>query len=135
MNVITNIGKAIRTLGVMGIMLALAGFAVSSAPSASAASLAPRVEAGTLAVHVDFAPSVSDANEALVTVLNQDGKIVAQAVVNERTIFATKLPAAAYIVTVEAKAFKPYSTKVMITSGQTSTVSTTLEADGVPANQ
>ena len=134
MNLISNIGKAIRTLGVMGIMLALAGFAVSSAPSASAAT--PRVGAGTLAVSVDFGYTAADNNVASVTVLNQDGKIVSQGTVDSETIFVTKLPAGAYIVSVEAKAFKSYSTKVMITSGQTSSVKATLEADkGVPANQ
>jgi hypothetical protein len=134
MNVISNISKVVRTLGVLGIMLALAGFAVSSAPSASAASLSPRTEAGTLAVSVDFGYTAADNNVATVTVLNQDGKIVSQGTVDSETIFVTKLAPAAYAVSVEAKAFKSYSTKVMITSGQTSSVKATLETDkGVPA--
>jgi hypothetical protein len=134
MNVISNISKVVRTLGVLGIMLALAGFAVSSAPSASAAT--PRVGAGSLAVSVDFGYTAADNNVASVTVLNQDGKIVSQGTVDSETIFVTRLPAGAYIVTVEAKAFKSYTEKVMITSGQTSPVKATLEADyGVPANQ
>jgi len=134
MNVISNLSKVIRTLGVMGIMLALAGLAVSSAPSVSAARFSPKAETGTLTVHVDFATGDPETNVAAVTVSDQDGNIVAEATIDSETIFVTALAPGAYMVSIDAQAYTSHNEKVMITSDQTSSVSATLEAEkGFPA--
>ncbi len=127
MNLISNIGKVIRTLGVMGIMLALAGF---MATSASAARFRPQEDTGTLAVHVNFAiASGTEGSVAAVVVHDQAGNIVAEASIDSETIFVTALAPGAYEVTLDAQAYASHTEKVMIISGQTSSVSATLEAE------
>jgi hypothetical protein len=134
MNLISNIGKAIRTLGVMGIMLALAGFAVSSAPSASA-STGTTGDAGVLSVYVQFNPSVMDTNIADVVVQNARGVVVAKGKTSIDGSYAVKLLPGTYKVTVSATGFKPSVQTVTVASGQNAEMKVALEANSGPATR
>jgi hypothetical protein len=137
MNLISNIGKAIRTLGVMGIMLALAGFAVSSAPSASAASAPTSVRGdyGALSVTVDFLAGASDRNVATVVVQNRNGKLIDKGTTNSDGTYTVKLMPDAYKITVTADGYKSYSQTVRVTSSQTSEVKVALESSSGPTGR
>ncbi len=135
MNVISNIGKAIRTLGVMGIMLALAGFAVSSAPSASAASAGTTGDAGVLSVYVQFNPSPMDTNIADVVVQNARGIVVAKGKTSIDGTYAVKLLPGTYKVSVTANGYKPSIQTVNVASGQNSEMKVALEANSGPATR
>ena len=131
MNLISNIGKAIRTLGVMGIMLALAGFTASAAPSASAASTS---DAGVLSVYVQFNPSPMDTNVADVVVQNSRGVVVAKGKTSFDA-YTVKLLPGTYKVTVSATGYKTYTQSVKIASSQTSEMTVALEADSGPSTR
>ncbi|HKP54714.1 MAG TPA: carboxypeptidase-like regulatory domain-containing protein [Chloroflexia bacterium] len=134
MNLISNIGKAIRTLGVMGIMLALAGFTASAAPSASASSIVTG-DAGVLSVYVQFNPSVMDTNIADVVVQNARGVVVAKGKTTIDGSYAVKLLPGTYKVTVSANGFKSYTQSVTINSSQTSEMKVALESGPGPVGR
>ncbi|HKP53873.1 MAG TPA: carboxypeptidase-like regulatory domain-containing protein [Chloroflexia bacterium] len=132
MNLVSKIGKAIRTLGVMGIMLALAGFTASAAPSASASSIVTG-DAGVLSMYVQFNNSVMDTNIADVVVQNARGVVVAKGKTTIDGAYSAKLLPGSYKVTVSANGYKPYTQSVTITSSQTSEMKVALETRNGPA--
>ena len=119
----------------MGIMLALAGFTASVAPSASAASAPTSVRGdyGALSVAVGFQYSTSDQNVATVVVQNRNGKLIEKGTTNSEGVYIVKIMPDAYKVTVTADGYKPYSLAVRVNSSQTSEVKVALESDSDPA--
>jgi uncharacterized membrane protein len=137
MKVTTSIGKVIKTLGLMGIMMALAGLMVH-APAASAASASTsklRLSTpGKLAVYVSF-PATADVLPTVeVAVIDAKDTIVAKGTTDSNNSYSTSVPSGAYKVLVNAEGYKSSVTETKVASGQATGVKVALESnDPAPA--
>ena len=130
MNLTVKISKVIRTLGIMGIMMALAGFmAGTSAQAASATSVTPRVVQGKLNVFAIVDNSANAIPVIKVAVVDRNANIVASGYAARDGSFGAKLAPGSYKVNITSPGFKPYSQVVSVTSDATTTVKAALEAD------
>ena len=116
MSLTSKISTVIRTLGVMGIMLALAGF-MASASTASAA----RVAQGKLDVYAFVDPSANTPPTIQVLVTDRTGKIVAKGEAGTEGNFSAKLAQGEYKVNITASGYKPYSEMAYIVANETIT--------------
>jgi 5-hydroxyisourate hydrolase-like protein (transthyretin family) len=131
MNVaISRIGKIIRTLGLMGIMMALAGLMVN-APAASAASSKLKVTpaVGKLNVYVGFPASANTLPTVQVGVIDSNGNYVAKGTTDSNNSYTTSLASGAYKVLVSAEGYKPSTSEAEIVSGQETNVKVALVAN------
>lgn len=126
MNFTAHINKVIRTLGLMGIMMALAGFlaAANSAP-ASAASIRPTQGIGKVSV---TARAISSASAVRIDVVIYDANAnsVAKGTIGSGGTFGVALLAGEYKVTVSARGYNTYAQSVKVEAEGTSTINTTL---------
>src|SRR6188768_3812626 len=103
MNVIARINKVIKTLGLMGIMMALAGFlAATSAPASAAGitSAAPLPRTGQVVVYTEAPSSASNMVRMDVVIFDAQGNGVAKGIVYGSGKFSAQLPEGAYKVSV-----------------------------------
>lgn len=115
-----RIGKVIKTLGLMGIMMALAGLMVH-APSASAGGLGI-TPSGKLNVYIGFASNPDSQPQAEVAVIDGKGAYVSKGTTNRSGSYATAIAPGAYKVVVNAEGYKSATVAVKVTSGQATNV-------------
>ena len=119
MNVTLRIAKVIRTLGLMGIMLALAGF-MAHAPSASAGRMNPADS--RVVVYPIFPASADEAATAAVMVYDSNGFPVAKGTATSKESYVATLAPGGYTVSVFAEGFSDYTEVIKVDGGQTFTV-------------
>jgi hypothetical protein len=117
MNGTLRLGKVIRTLGLMGIMMALAGM-MAYAPSASAGSSAPALS--TVIVNVVFPDTGSDSNSAEVSIADPQGNSVAYGTTDSAGRFVAKVAPGNYKLTVHARGYSEHIETFRV--GRTGTV-------------
>lgn len=120
--VIRNIGKVIRTLGLMGIMMALGGLMAANAPSASAGN-----EGKLTVVAVDELSGKAIA-EATLLVTDGNGNAVAKGTADRTGSFSSYVAPGTYKVSVNAFSYIEYVTRVEIKTGQSSIVKAALSS-------
>ena len=138
MNPTLRIGKVIRTLGLMGIMMALAGF-MAAAPSASAGRIGPRTSPGPIAefgklnVVAEIGAPGSSFIPVYITVADSEGKIVAEGLAAGDRSFGAKLLTGVYKVNLTAPGYKPFSEIVKLAGQSTTNIKAVLEVEAVPS--
>ncbi len=125
MNVTLRIGKVIRTLGLMGIMLALAGF-MAHASSASAGRM--KQADSTIMVYPIFPSSVDETTTAAVMIYDSNGYPVAKGTATGKESYAATLAPGGYTVSVFAEGFSDYTEVVKLGGGENFTVMAPLTA-------
>src|SRR4051794_23228688 len=99
MNAIRNFGKVIRTLGLMGLMMAIAGLLATNVHQASANGIEPTKPLGKVAVWAAFdpAPPPTASFRATVSISDVKGNVVAKGTVNNTaTSFVARLSEGVY---------------------------------------
>jgi hypothetical protein len=135
MNAIRNFGKVIRTLGLMGLMMAIAGLLATNVHSASANGIEPNNPVGKVAVWAAFnpAPPPAASFHAAVVISDAKGNVVAKGNIGStETSFVTRLPEGIYKVSVSAAGYSEYTEVVKVTAKQASLVHALLTAPIVP---
>jgi hypothetical protein len=131
-NLIGKVEKMMRTLGMFGIMLSLAGALAASAPAASASTLGSAAGAttesavsslkaapdGKLALFVINRTDGSRVAGAQVVVIDVSGRSVAKGLTGADGYFATLVPAGIYKVAIIAKGFLPAGQVTEVKSNQ-----------------
>ena len=125
--------KAIRTLGIFGIMMALAGLLASGVRPASAASIVPGTSLGKVSVTVVMNPSSASVTRADIDIRNSQGVVVAKGSTSNGSSYVTTLAIGAYKVHVTAAGYKEYAEVIKIKQGETTTVKAALTALIVPS--
>jgi len=137
MNVTARINKVIKTLGLMGIMMALAGFLAASTSPASAASLTssagsglqPMPRIGEVVVYAEIEGSTSALVPIEVVIFDAWGNGVTKGVIyNNAGKFSAQLVSGDYKVQVLAKGYTTHYATVKIEPN----MSTTVKAGLVP---
>ncbi|HKP51355.1 MAG TPA: carboxypeptidase regulatory-like domain-containing protein [Chloroflexia bacterium] len=124
MNPTLRISKVIRTLGLMGIMLALAGL-VANTPSASAGRIKP---ADSRVVVYPIFPSTETQATAAIMVYDSNGYPVAKGTASNEESFVATLAPGGYTVSVFADGYADYNEIVKLDGGQSVTVKAPLSA-------
>lgn len=118
MNASTRIAKVIRTLGLMGIMMALAA-SLGSASTTSAASPSGNVPPmpGKLIVYASAISSTNALTPISVSVRGEQNSHIFGGVVNNNTPYGVKLPEGVYEVMVSAPGFETQGETVKVANG------------------
>src|ERR1044072_4107509 len=133
-NIIRNMGKSVKVLSVLGIMLGFAAM-LGSASGASAATLGstdpgilPVATApGKLGVYAVDEIKGSPVADAALGIWDAKGNIVAKGYTNEAGFFAVKLAQGTYKVTIYAKGYETQSQTVQIAPGASITIKAALK--------
>jgi len=128
MNVTAHINKAIKTLGLMGIMMALAGFLATSTAPASADKLSniQPLSSGQVVVYADALSSSTDIVAMEVVVTDVRGNSVTKGVIYGSGKLSAQLPTGDYKVSVSAKGYNTYGEAFKIEPNGTTIVKTVL---------
>lgn len=118
--------KAIRTLGLFGIMMALAGLLATGVRPASASSIGPGGAYGKVSVAAIFSDNTSSLIAANVDIRNTQGVVVAKGIATNGSNYATSLTVGSYKVHVTAAGYKDYGAVINVTKGATTAVKATL---------
>lgn len=123
---LTSIKKAIKTLSIFGVMMALAGLLISNSPSASATSIGPSPSYGKVSAAPIFDSASSTVLNASIDVRNSNGAVVAKGSASYGNSYTTTLPVGNYKVIATAPGFKSFSAAITVTKGATTMVKATL---------
>jgi uncharacterized membrane protein len=133
MKVTTHFGKVLKTLGLMGIMMALAGLLVqapaASAASASASKFRTVAAPGKLSVYVAIPTTADKLPTIYVAVMDSKGNVVAKGTADSNNSYSTALAPDVYKVQVDAEGYKSSAVETKVASGQASAVKVALESN------
>lgn len=127
MNATRSFGKVIRTLGLMGIMMALAGFMATATTPASATEIIGN-PTGKLTVHVPASPSPSTTSHALVVIADDAGNKFVETQVALGSSYSTYLVPGVYKVYVTVSNGSEFSQVAEVKDGQHTSVKASFAA-------
>ena len=123
-----TINQVIRTLGLMGIMMALAGFfaAANSASAADITTATPLAKTGQVVVYAEASPASSNMTRIDLAISDGQGNTVAKGVIYGSGKFSAELPTGNYKVALYAKGYDTFSQAFNIAPDGTAVVKATL---------
>lgn len=137
MNVTARINKVIRTLGVMGIMMAMAGFLAANTAPASAASIGsstqPMPRVGQVIVYAQAQSPATDTVVMDVVIFDAKGNSVAKGKIYGDGKFSAQLISGEYKVQVSAKGYTTFNQDIRIDANTNTIVKIALVPNSDPA--